>query len=351
VFNWVNLDSWVDIAQSNDLSHFFSNAGIPKWAVNDQRTCKDYGYAVKCSGMVRDIKDWDGFVTELVKRYKGKLIYELWNEPDCDFLEYQKSATLSIPDVVAITNHMHDIIRSIAPQAIIISPSAACYPSPSDYMDQYWTAGGTKDVDVVSLHGYPFSTSMNNAESFYPLTRIKQIQDVMKKHGIDKPIWDTEGSWGDQSKGAIIDQDKQVAFVAQSYLLHWSYGVERFYWYCWDGGDWGPLWDPVHGVSPGATAYQQIYNWMVGAIMSVPCSKDANNTWTCELTRAGGYKALAIWNSSTTSSYTSSSIYKQYRDLSGGKHAIAGPIQVSMKPVLLETSTFPNPPYNIRIVK
>jgi hypothetical protein len=345
--NWANLDAWVNIAEKYNLSYFFSNDGIPTWAVNDQRTCKDYGYAVKCSGMVRDIREWDNFVTELVKRYRGKLIYELWNEPDCNFFEYQRSPALSISDLVTITTHMHDIIRSLDPGATIISPSASCKNS-ADYMDKYWAAGGVKDIDVVSIHGYPDYKAMNNAESIYP-QRIKEIRDVMKKHGIDKPIWDTEGSWGDQSKGAIIDQDKQAAFVAQSYLLHWSYGVERFYWYAWDGGDWGPLWDPINGVSPGAKAYQEVYNWMVGAKMSVPCSMDSNNTWTCGLSRSRDYKALAIWNSSTTLSYTPSSTYEQYRDLCGGKHTIQGPIQISERPVLLETSTSMVPPCNLRI--
>ena len=67
-------------------------------------------------------------------------------------------------------------------------------------MDKYWAAGGIKDIDVVSIHGYPYSKSMDNAESFYPLKHIKQIRGVMEKHGIDKPLWDTEGSWGNQSR-------------------------------------------------------------------------------------------------------------------------------------------------------
>lgn len=351
VFNWPNLDAWVNLATSHNLSYFYSNGGTPKWAVNDQRTCKDYGYAVKCSGMVRDIGDWDTFITALVNRYKGKLIYELWNEPGDSFHEYQQSYTLSIPDVVTTTNHMHDRIRSIDPGAIIISPSPSGVNSAA-YMDAYWTAGGTKDIDVVSIHGYPTYPSrgdMADTESFFPLTRIDQLKAVMAKHGINKPIWDTEGSWGDPSWGTTItDIDSQIAYIAQAYLLHWSYGVERFYWYSWDGsGNWGTLWDAVNGHSLAATSYQQTYNWMVGAVMSVPCSKDVNNTWTCGLTRPGGYKALAIWNSSTTLSYTPLSIYKQYRDLSGGKHTITGPIQISTKPVLLETSTFMNPPYNL----
>jgi len=67
-------------------------------------------------------------------------------------------------------------------------------------MDKCWAAGGVKDIDVVSIHDYPYSKSMDKAESFYPLKHIKQIRGVMEKHGIDKPLWDTEGSWGNQSR-------------------------------------------------------------------------------------------------------------------------------------------------------
>ena len=145
---------------------------------------------------------------------------------------------------------------------------------------------------------------------------------------------------GKSIQRSITDQDKQVAFVAQSYLLHWSYGVERFFWYSWNGGNWGALWTRKDGINRAGRAYEQLYDWLVGATMSVPCSVDSKNTWTCELTRPGGYKALAIWNSSASLSYTPSRVYKQYGDLAGGRNTITGPIRISEKPVLLETSSF-----------
>ncbi len=101
----------------------------------------------------------------------------------------------------------------------------------------------------------------------------------MAKHGLfDKPIWDSEGSWGDPN--VLRDREAQAASVARSYLLHWSNGVGRFYWYIWDdsgtdpgGMGWGSLSHPAtHTPLPATTAYKQVYNWMVGATMTTPCT-------------------------------------------------------------------------------
>ena len=173
--------------------------------------------------MVTDIRDWDAFITALATRYKGKLIYELWNEPDT------KHWTGTVADMVLLTSHMFKIIRSIDPEAVIISPSGE-----APYMDKFYAVGGVRTVDVVSLHGYP---DPKNAvpETIGGFLSVP-MKAVMAKYGLSqKPLWDTEGSWGDTNSSAITDPDLQAAFVARDYLLHWSNGIHRFYWYTWDG--------------------------------------------------------------------------------------------------------------------
>jgi hypothetical protein len=82
-------------------------------------------------------------------------------------------------------------------------------------------------------------------------------------------------------------------------------------------------------------AYQQVHNWMVGATMSTPCTMLPDSTWTCTLTRPGGYRAIAVWNSSTSKSYTPAEEYKHYVDLSGSNHPVLGPISIGYNPILL----------------
>ena len=105
-YDWQNLDRWVELAQSRGVTLFWSNSGVPPWAVADRSTCgPSYpGSRVqKCTSMITDIRDWDAFITALATRYKGKLIYELWNEPDT------KHWTGTVADMVLLTfAHVQD---------------------------------------------------------------------------------------------------------------------------------------------------------------------------------------------------------------------------------------------------
>ena len=114
IYDWQNLDRWVELAQSRGVTMFWSNSGVPPWAVADRTCGPSYpGSRVqKCTSMITDISEWDKFITALVTRYKGKLIYELWNEPD-----YNISWTGSVTDMVTLTSHMYNIIRSLDPGA------------------------------------------------------------------------------------------------------------------------------------------------------------------------------------------------------------------------------------------
>jgi hypothetical protein len=147
----------------------------------------------------------------------------------------------------------------------------------------------------------------------------------------------------------------QAGFVAKMYLLQWQANVARFYWYQWNNDTFGTLWTPDPGnpsapgtVLPPGIAYEQVYQWMAGAVAS-SCTS-AGSVWTCELTRSGGYQALAVWDASqscsngscTTSNYIYPTIYKQYRDLSGNVTALTGTtVAIGTRPILLENETAP----------
>jgi hypothetical protein len=335
-YDWRNLDRWVELAQRHGITLFWSNSGVPPWAVADHRTCvPSYPGSPfqKCTSMVSDIRDWDAFITALATRYKGKLIYELWNEPE------NKYWTGNVADMIRLTSHMLTIVRSIDPKAIIISPSGN-----APYMDKFYAAGGTRNVDVISLHGYP-DPKNNLPEAIGGFLSVP-MKAVMAKYGLShKPLWDTEGSWGDTNSGAITDPDRRAAFVARAYLLHWSNGITRFYWYAWDGETWGALWHPVNGTRAAAIAYQQVYSWMVGARMVGPCSMNGGTiysaTYTCDLVRDRGYRARAVWNTDGDKTFVVPSTYTQYRDLGG--HVFAVPtdrsITIGENPILLERPT------------
>ncbi len=337
VFIWNepdSIDDWVAAAQSNGVSLFHRTAGTPLWATSDVASCNfSSPPPIVCTAMVSNIKYWDSWWTALVTRYQGQIqVYDLWNEP-----YNPKSFTGTVAQMVTLTRHEHDIIRSIDPSALIVSPSA----NPA-YMDQYWTAGGVTDVDVVGFHAYPPSTiHTGNVAEDEITSLVAGMKSVMAKHRlVNKPLWDTEGSWGNEGTGAITDPDLQTSFLARYYLMHWSLGVTRFYWYVWDnpstGNGWGGLLDNNGNPTQAAIAYEQVYEWMVGATMTQACTMASDFTWTCAFERPGGYRALAIWNNMTSKQYRVTSEYSQYRDLSGNVRPAQGSVPIGSKPILVE---------------
>jgi hypothetical protein len=337
VYNWSNLDAWVNLADSHGVSFFFSNDLVPEWAAADTSTCSTTftgSSVVGCTSGVANIQDWDNFVTALATRYKGRIIYELWNEPNA------KTYTGTLAEMVTLTSHEYNIIRRLDPGALIATPGPTYGVSgAADYLTQYFNAGGPTGIDVVSWHAYW-------PDPEHVVSNVAKMRTMMNQFGLSsKQLWDTEGAWNNTQS-----LQQQAAFVARYYLLHGSLGLNRFYWYAWDSPSTGTMFIPGSGERPDAIAYQQVYNWMVGATITGPCSVASDSTWTCTLTRPNGYEALAVWNSSGTVSYTPNSIYKSYKDLSGNTHTIQGSIQVSTSPILMESHSGPVPPTNLSVV-
>ena len=329
--DWARLDAYVNEAQSHGVSVMYSNSGVPKWAASNTSSCHQNAYGTYCSSAVVNVQDWDNFITDLVTRYKGRIqVYELWNEP-------QQYFTGTMAQLVTLTQNEYNIIRSIDPQAIILSPSIVSYGYP--YLDSYFGAGGPRNINAVSMHTYPDPN--NDIAETITTSMTAGVRTVEAKYGISgKPLWDTEGSWGNAQSGAITDPTLRAAFMARAHLLHWSTGIARFYWYAWDDPHWGTL----EGSTVATTAYQQVYNWMNGATMGQPCSTNGASSpyhavYTCDLTRSGGYVGRAIWNTDGNSTYTAPSQYLHYRDLQGILHAIPSNRDVSIgkEPILLET--------------
>src|SRR6202040_2777790 len=93
--------------------------------------------------------------------------------------------------------------------------------------------------------------------------------------------------------------------VARWYILHWSSGFDRAYWYEWDNAQYGTLMPSMLGSSAPATAFQQVQNWLIGRSMTTDCRPAADGlTWTCGIEGPNNYQAIIVWNTSGTGSYT-----------------------------------------------
>jgi len=341
VFNWARLDSWVAKTQAEGISLFYSNDYVPKWAAANPASCFVSSMdTTVCTSSVANIQDWDDFVNALVTRYSGKIqIYELWNEPDQP--EY---FTGTMAQMVTLTNHMYNIVRSLNPKATIVSPSAN-----SDlWLEAYWQAGGVKTTDVVSIHGYPADT--NPVPEVVCAFRTLPLKALMTQYGVKAPIWDTEGSWGGYN--TLSSADLQAAFVSRYLTLHWACGVQRLYWYQWDGANlapyWGMLWGGRGATTAAGYAYWITQQWLGGATMPNSCLVNGakmpappalyKGVYSCALTRTGGYQGEIVWNTVGSSIYTAPDKFTKYEDLTGASHTLPAnhEVAIGLKPILLE---------------
>jgi PKD repeat protein len=329
IYNWTALDNLLSLTQSHSVDLLYTLGRTPTWASsNPTGTCTN-NPAGSCYPPANE-QYWKDFVTAISTRYAGKIKYwELWNEPNASNFWTGTTAQL-----LTMARDAYQIIKAKDPNAKVLGP-APQGTNAYKWMDAYLAAGGGAYADIIPFHGYlGFTNGVTNPpELIAPL--VANMKSVMKNRGQgSKQLWDTEHGWGRDTN--LPDQSKQAAWLARHAILSWSNGVARSIWYLWDGAGVGTLWDPVTGIHKAGRAYGEVYKWLVGSTLTTPCSMASDSTWTCSLTRPGGYQAEIIWNSSgVTSAHTIASQYTQYYDLSGNKFAVPSGRSVMIGPAPL----------------
>ena len=161
---------------------------------------------------------------------------------------------------------------------------------------------------------------------------------VLAKHNLAQmPIWNTEGGWGKDAQ--LPDENAQAAFLTKWYLINFTNGIARAYWYQWDNAEWGTLWRDGSGVTPAGKAAQQIIAWLGGTTAAAPCrlSQDSK-IWECDLQK-GSRLYRVVWSSSAESTFSNVAGAVSITTLDGSRNAAdRKPITVTSQPLLLEYS-------------
>jgi hypothetical protein len=326
-YNWANLDEYLNLAQQHSVDVLYVFGHTPAWASSGSDPgCQKFPQS--CFPPTK-MQDWDNFVTAIATHAAGRIRYwELWDEANTPNHWRGDTATL-----VKMASDAYNIIKSVDPSAVVLSPSVSGLPpGESAFLNQYFSQGGGPVTDVVDFHAH--KVDINNPDTIVGF--VSSIKAVLALHGLaGKPIWDTEGGWRPQDANFELDP-RSAGYVAREFFILNSNSVARLYWYSWSNKlGWGTMWTQTGGINAAGVAYGQVYNWLVGAVMS-PCVEGVDLVWTCVLTRAGGFQGLIVWNSAgTIRSYTPPSLYKQYLNLSGGKGVIRGPVTIGYNPILL----------------
>jgi hypothetical protein len=333
-FNWPALDRWLDAAQQHGVDVIYTFGATPTWASSNPEGKCDYNPGA-CYPPAK-MEDWDNFVRAIATHVGNRIKYwEMWNEANEH--EYWSGG---IPTLVTMTQHASQIIKSIAPNAMIFTPSAVGGDvDVSKFLDKFLAAGGGEFVDGVAFHGYVNSVPAIPEDVDRIVDIVRNVMDARGQGG--KPLWDTEGSWGPSDH--LTGDDARMAFVARHYILQWSKGVQRFYWYAWNDKDYGTLFEfRTRTLERAGVAYSQLETWLLGARLTAPCSATADSTWTCDLMLAGGETGQIVWNAAVnipaTISFTPASKFTQSVDLDGKIVRLPrGPIRIGAKPILLTT--------------
>lgn len=271
------LDHYVAAAQEHRTSVLLPLGMTPLWAAARPQI----------TAGPKNVDDWRAFVKAVVSRYKGRIqAYEIWNEPNLpDFW------TGTTDEMLILTKEASEIIRSLDPQAIIVSPSAtADFGIP--WIVEFLKKGGGQYVDVIGYHFY-VNPNTKSPEEMLPV--IHRVREVLAENGVaSKPLWNTETGW--LVPAQFPSEEVAAGFLARAYILAWAAGVQRFYWYAWDNRSLAIVtYEEVeHKVTPAGNAFKVIQQWLVGAKMD-SCLEGADQSWTCELSRSGT-KERILWN-------------------------------------------------------
>jgi hypothetical protein len=342
-WDFANLDKYLSQAEQNRVDVLLPLGLSPTWASSrpEEKSSFGPGYAANPTNLA----DWHDYVRTVGTRYKGRVhAYEIWNEPNLKIFYTGSTAQL-----VQLASVAYQALKEIDPAIIVCSP-AFTGPSGIPMFEQYLKAGGAKYADVIGYHFY-----VNPAPPEEMVAFIRQVKEVMVRNGVgNKSLWNTESGWAIQNTQSVVEPatgngfnsivlqpDPAAAYVARAYILSWASGVSRFYWYSWDHGDMGLVDHDGKTLKSPAIAYGEIQKWLIGARMD-SCTADAAETWTCAISRDGGYRGWLIWTTKTRETLSfavpSSWNVKRLINLWGHEYALApgASVEVTVMPNLLE---------------
>ena len=329
-WKWELLDKYVGWSQQHHLEILMPLAYTPRWASStpDAATDVEQGNPPGLSGNPRDMEDWRNFVRTVATRYKGRIRnWEIWNEPN-----RPQSWTGSVDQMVDLTREAYTILKEIDPANYVVSP-AATETFGLKFFDAFLAKGGGRWADAIGYHFYVGKDAPPEAM----IALIASVKKIMDKHGVgSKPLWNTEAGWLGQE---LFLPDTQAAYLARAYILNWSSGVDRFYWFAWENHH-GTRIELVGAdnatLTPAGKAFATLQTWMTGAVLT-QCAAAQNNVWTCDLER-GTQTFHILWSADSETQFQLPAAWqaKEFTALDGGVHALRGSsITIGSSPVLV----------------
>lgn len=164
---------------------------------------------------------WELHTASLVKRYAGKVnAWEIVNEAD---LVHRRISGFNSHDYMRMLKSGSRLVKKNNRHAKVIYGGISM--DNISFIDTTFVNGASHFFDIMNIHVY---TNKNEPE--YMVSYLKQIQNLMQKYKIKKPIWISETGY--TTKGKLsVDEEAQAIRLPRMYLLSFAYGVDKVFWY------------------------------------------------------------------------------------------------------------------------
>lgn len=142
--------------------------------------------------ILKNQDEWRKWVRKLALRYKDRITaVEIGNEPNVAGFWSEKQFRMA--DYVSLLKGAYEEIKSVAPS---IRVSCAGWAGvPLDKINEFYSCGGGKYCDIISVHPYCDHEFENRPESFLDI-QLESLRGLLSRYGDkDKPIWITEIGW------------------------------------------------------------------------------------------------------------------------------------------------------------
>ena len=268
-YNWAPLDRAVSAAEAAGATEILYVLGsTPSWAASTFSDVDLYGPGT--ASYPKKSKYYLRFTKKVVKRYKGRITsYQIWNEANTRSF-YNGGKYDGWIKLAKLTKKASKTIRSIDRKADIVAASSTVIPVASfqteSFFYRYLRELKKRNVkfDAVSVHLYPVNPKQGPDAR---VASISAVRRVMKRVGLNKPLWDTEVNYGDRRDPArqVVPKPKKAAtYVSRTYLDSARYDIERTFWYGWDINVLGiSLSNPDGSPTRAGQAYLNTRDWML----------------------------------------------------------------------------------------
>lgn len=310
-WDFSRLDRYVELAEEHGVDVMLTLGRTPQWA--SSRPQEPCGQGLGCAAEPSDLNDWADYVRTVASRYKGRIsAYEIWNEPAFSEVEATfrdgraaQSYSGSAAKMVELAKVAYTTLKEVDPAITVVSPSVTIEGNGLKRLEAFLKLGGGRWADAIGFHFYvaPPEVIVDVASRLRTLLNAYDLPN--------KPIWNTEMGYqfaradlGIQSQAPkgrwqdILDHEQGAGYVARALILSAGSGIQRVYWFNWDGEPPHPTMGLAgsagHSPTTMSIAYNKVFNWLVGSRLT-GCTRSSLEVWSCGIER-GSRRGVLVWS-------------------------------------------------------